>query len=70
MCSPLMWLLLIECIDDGLGLGEAIIWLLLFIEWPLIMAWAVGLGVGDAAAMFAARIKLSMTILRREPSAG
>ena len=43
-----------------LGLGEAVIWLLLFIEWPLIMACAVGLGVGDAAAMFAARIKLSM----------
>lgn len=32
MCPPLMWSLLIECIDDGLGLGEAIIWLLLFIE--------------------------------------
>jgi hypothetical protein len=32
MWSPLMWLLLIECIEDGLAFGEAIMWLLLFIE--------------------------------------
>jgi hypothetical protein len=29
--EPIMWLSLIECIDDGLALGEAIMWLL-FIE--------------------------------------
>lgn len=67
MWPPLMWF--------GLGLGEAIMWLLVFIEWPLIewpliMAWAVGLGVGDAAAMFAARIRLSMAILRRYAAGG
>jgi hypothetical protein len=63
-------LLFIECIDDGLAFGEAIIWLLLFIEWPLIMACAAGLAEGDAAAMVAAKIKLSMLLLRRNATDG
>ncbi|HTV93712.1 MAG TPA: hypothetical protein VMG98_13435 [Verrucomicrobiae bacterium] len=42
-----MWLLFIECIDDGLPFGDAIMWLLFIDDELFIECMADGLGFGD-----------------------